>query len=365
MGLAEIAVLVSLNVAVSMLIKPYAGHIADRMGFKRGAVIAIIARSVVTLLFAFTGIMWQLFALQTARGFAKSLRDPAMSALIAEHAGERRIASAFAWYKTATSAAGALGKALAGVLLTLTASSFPFVFGVAFLFSILPIVAVARYVPATPHIPAKATTSGTSAVAAALPAGWSRLWPAMGFGFLVSGTANMLRGLFPILAVEYGGLTPAETGIVYLVATATTLATGPIFGWLADNLSRRLVLMARSIANVAASAVYLAFPSFPGFAAGKAVDEAGKAAFNPAWGSLMTEISGTDRARRGRIMGWLDAADDAGAIAGPILAGLLWTAGGVGVLLTARIGLAIAAEVYAVLLLSKATTAAVSDNPQS
>ncbi|MBY5838807.1 hypothetical protein J3P71_35495 (plasmid) [Rhizobium leguminosarum] len=71
----------------------------------------------------------------------------------------------------------------------------------------------------------------------------------------------------------------------------------------------------------------------------------------------MAEISGDDRAWRGRIMGWLDTADDAGAIAGPILAGLLWTAWGVGALLTIRMGLAIVAEIYAVLLLSRATPA--------
>ncbi len=94
----------------------------------------------------------------------------------------------------------------------------------------------------------------------------------------------------------------------------------------------------------------LAFPTLAGFPVGRAVDEAGKAAFNPAWGSLMAEISGRDRARRGRIMGWLDAADDAGAFAGPLLAGLLWSALGVGALLAVRIGLAVATEAYAVLL---------------
>ena len=152
-------------------------------------------------------------------------------------------------------------------------------------------------------------------------------------------------------AVEHGGLSEAQTGLLYLVATAVTLVAGPTFGWLADNVSRKLVLMTRGMANITASALYLAFPTFPGFVAGKAVDEAGKAAFNPAWGSLMTEISGQDRARRGRIMGLLDTADDAGSIAGPILASLLWSAWGVGALLTVRIGLAIVTELYAVVFL--------------
>ena len=354
MGLTEIAILISVNTAVAMLLKPYSGHIADRLGYKRGALVAIAGRSLLTGVFAVAGATWQLFALQTARGFAKSLRDPSIAALIAVHGGKRTIASAFAWYKTATSAAGALGKALAGVLLTLTASNFPQVFLAAFVFSLLPIIAMARYLPKTAPrrmAAAAAPASGEAAKPADGRTRAPRLWPVMGFGFLVSGTANMLRSLFPILAVEHGGLTEAQTGLLYLVATAVTLVAGPTFGWLADNVSRKLVLMTRSMANITASALYLAFPTFTGFVAGKAVDEAGKSAFNPAWGSLMTEISGQDRARRGRIMGLLDTADDAGSIAGPILASLLWSAWGVGALLTVRIGLAIVTELYAVVFL--------------
>lgn len=353
MGLTEIAVLAALNTAISMLIKPYAGHIADEIGFKRGAVISIAARSLLTLLFAFTGVVWQLYVLQMARGFAKSLRDPSIGALIAEHGGKKRIASAFAWYKTATSAAGALGKALAGLLLTLTASSFPQVFVVAFLLSVLPLIAIAIFVPPPPAAHGKKTGAAApepAASRAVIPG----LWRAMGFGLLVSSTANMLRSLFPILAIEYGGLTAAEIGIVYLIATAVTLVSGPVFGWLADNVSLKLVLMTRSVANIAASAVYWAIPTLTGFTVGKAVDEAGKAAFNPAWGALMAEISGYDKTRRGRIMGWLDAADDAGSVAGPIMASLLWTAWGVGALMAFRIGLAIVTEIYAVVLLHRA-----------
>ena len=110
MDLTTIAILITVNTVVSMALKPYAGRLADRLGHKIGAVVAIAARSMLALLFAFTGAVWQLFALQTARGFAKSLRDPAIESLVVEHGGKRSVASAFAWYKTATSAAGSVGK---------------------------------------------------------------------------------------------------------------------------------------------------------------------------------------------------------------------------------------------------------------
>jgi hypothetical protein len=47
--------------------------------------------------------------------------------------------------------------------------------------------------------------------------------------------------------------------------------------------------------------IYLVAPSLAGFAAGRVVDDAGKAAFRPAWGALMGEASSFDRRRRARL----------------------------------------------------------------
>jgi MFS family permease len=361
MGLAEIAVLISANTLVSMLLKPHAGRLADRLGHKAGAVASIAARSLLTLAFAAATLPWQLFALQGGRGLAKSLRDPSIKALIAEHGGKGRIASAFAWYKTATSAAGALGKALAGLLITLTAAAYGWVFLAAFALSVLPLLAVAVFVPragagagAAPAPEAEAAPAAGGEEPGTLGLARS-LWPALGFGFLVSGTAQMLRGLFPILAVEYGGLSEAETGLVLLGATVVTLVAGPLFGRLADRGHRRLVLSLRGVANVASSLIYLLAPGLAGFAAAKAVDEAGKAAFHPAWGSLAAELAGRHPGRRGAVMGWLSASDDAGSVAGPILAGLVWGGFGVGALLGLRVALAVLTEIYAATVLPRAT----------
>jgi MFS family permease len=154
-----------------------------------------------------------------------------------------------------------------------------------------------------------------------------RLLPFMGVGFLISSTAYMLANLFPVFAVEYGGLTTAQTGLIYLIAPAVVL-TGPVFGWLSDNVSRKLVLSVRSVANVGSSAVYLLAPSFAGVAVGRLVDDMGKAAFRPAWGAMMAEVAGFDRRTRARTMGSMSAGEDAGEIAGPILAGFLWSTWG-------------------------------------
>jgi MFS family permease len=162
LSLTEIGFLTSLNLVVALALKASMGWAADRFGLKRSFAVAIGLRSLVALLLAFAVVPWQLFALRTVHGMSKAIRDPAANALIAEHGGKQAVASAFAWYQTSKSLAGALGKTLAGVLLTLTASNFSVVFIVAFLLSALPLYVVARYVKEAANQPAGAPIPTTA-----------------------------------------------------------------------------------------------------------------------------------------------------------------------------------------------------------
>jgi MFS family permease len=341
LSLTEIGILLSFNLMVAIALKPVMGALADRIGMKPSFTAAIGIRSAVSLLLAFATFPWQLFAIRGMHGVSIAVRDPAANVLLAEVGGKQAVASAFAWYQTAKSVAGAVGKASAGVLLVLTASNFTLVFLIAFVLSALPILVVARFV----------REPAPDAVAEQEPVD-TRAPPVLrfaGLGFLISGTAYMLANLFPIFAVEYAGLNEAQTGLIYLVSIVAMLAS-PFFGWLSDNVSRRLVLSLRGAANVLSSVVYLVAPNFAGMAIGRAVDDLGKAAFRPAWGALMAHVAGFDRRRRARTMGSLSAGEDAGEVAGPILAGFLWSTWGVPVLLGVRIALAAATELYAIVL---------------
>jgi MFS family permease len=356
LSLTAIGFLLSLNLVVALALKPLMGAAADRFGRKLSFTVAIALRSLVSLLLVFATLPWHLFATRTLHGFSMSMRDPAANALIAEHGGKKAIASAFAWYQTAKSVAGALGKTAAGLLLALSASNFALVFGVAFVLSALPIVLVARYVQDADGAPVELDATG---VAVPLDEETARREPAVGgrpplfrfagLGFLITGTAYMLANLFPVLAVEYAGLTEAQAGLIYSLAALVVLA-GPAFGWLSDHVSRKLVLSFRSVANVGSSVAYLVAPNFAGMAGGRLLDDLGKAAFRPAWGALMAHVSSFDRRRRARTMGYLSAGEDAGEAVGPVVAGFLWSTWGVTVLLVVRIAAAVAAEVYTLLL---------------
>jgi MFS family permease len=228
---------------VAIALKPLMGSLADRFGLKPGLQAAIGLRSLVSLLLAFAALPWQLFAIRGLHGVSISLRDPSVNALIAEHGGKRAIASAFAWYQTAKSVAGAIGKASAGILLTLTASNFSVLFLVAFVLSVLPVVVVARWVR-EPAADVERTLAELEVSADRVETEHPQPRPPIarfaGLGFLTSGTAYMLANLFPIFAVEYAGLTEAETGLIYTISIVVVLS-GPVFGWLSDHVSHKLV----------------------------------------------------------------------------------------------------------------------------
>ncbi|MFN8454154.1 MAG: MFS transporter [Anaerolineae bacterium] len=307
LSLTEIGLLASLNTIIAIALKPVTGWAADRFGLKRIFIIAISLRSLVAILLAFAGAPWQLYSIRTAHGLATSLRDPSSNALIAENGGKQAVASAFAWYQTAKSVAGSLGKAFAGLLLALTAANYPLVFLAAFLLSVLPLIVVLLYVKESDRLPEATKTPAAPVIAPAPPQTrgranlldrWQAVMPFIGFGFLVSTTAEMMTGLFPILATDYAGLTEAQAGLIFSISTLTIMVAGPVFGWISDNVSRKFVLAVRSIFNTLSSLIFLFAPSFIGMTIGKIADDVGKSAFRPAWGSLMTHVSGLPEAAR-------------------------------------------------------------------
>lgn len=371
LSVAEIGFLISVNFAVAMLLKPMMGRLADRRGFKRCLVFALAARSLVSLLFALAWLPWQLYAIRIGQGASRSLRDPAIHAIIAERSAKDALATSFAWYGTVKSIAGKLGYGLAGILLAATTQDFALVFTVSAVLSLIAIFVVWRFVPASKENLAASSPQAIENTDQAeeeplddsstrdRPENQAedqassvkpRLWPIMMLGFLMSGSAKMIGGLFPLLAVEYGGLTEAQTGSIYLLGAVVILIAGPGFGLLSDRVSRRLVLLIRSIANVASSVVFMVAPNLAGMVGGYLIDETGKAAFRPAWGALMAENSDLDRRNRAYIMAKLSLGEEAGAVMGPLFASLVWNTWGVIAMLAARIVLAVVSEIYAIVV---------------
>ena len=349
MNLAETGALLALTGIVKVALKPAAGWLADRIGAKRGLVGALVLRSVVSFLFAFAGVPWQLYSIRTIHGLSTSVRDPAVNALIAEHGDEKAMGSAFAWYFTAKSLANSLGKAVAGALLTLTASNFTAVFLVTWGISSLTLPVVMLFVPGSKRKLEVAEQRSVEPGVARVPERSlsARVVPVVGLGFLISVTASMIDRFYPILATEYAGMTEAQAGVVYLASSVVSLVAGPFIGWVSDRFGRKPAVALRSAANAGSSLLYMLVPNNVGFTVGKLLDDGGKAGFRPAWGALKADVTSLNRRQRAQMMGWMDIGDDAGDVVGPVGGGLLWDAWGIVGLLVTRIVLACVTEAYA------------------
>lgn len=349
LSLVEVGLLLSLSTLVALVLKPWSGRLVDRWGLRRGLLLALALRSVLSLGYLAAVAPAQLFAVRGAHGAADAVRDPAVHALLAEHADRRAVATTFGWYQTAKSTAGSLGKGFAGLLIGLS-DGYGAVFVVAFVLSLLPTLAVLALVPPASARPADRPVPAPADAGAGRPPGVAAY---AGLGFLVSGTSSLLGSMFPVLAVEYAGLSPAQVGLLYLLTPALAL-TGPLWGRASDRASDRgrhsAVLSVRSGLNAGSALVLLVAPTLVGVWLARALDDLGKAAYRPVWGSMMAEVSGRDPATRARAMGRLTAGEDAGDVVAPVVAGLLWSIGGPVVLLLARVGLALVTEVYAAVL---------------
>jgi MFS family permease len=351
LGLAEVGLLVGLHSAVGIALKPAMGWVTDRIGARRALVLAVALRSVVSLLLAFAGAGWQLYGIRALHGLSQALRDPAAGVLLAGGA-EKKVASRFAWYQSAKSAGGSLGKGLAGLLLAAAGARYPAVFFAAFALSSLPLLVVVLFVrePEGEAREAPMASPAAPLQVASAPAAPARVLPYAGLGFLVAGTGEMLSQLFPVIAVEHAGLTTAQAGAIYLGASVLSVVGGPIFGWLSDRAGPRPVLLVRGATNILSSVAYGLAPSLAGIAFARCADDLGKAAFRPAWGAIMAGLARQDRATRARTMSWLGMGEDLGEVVGPMLAGLIWGAFGLPAVAAARVALALASEAYALLV---------------
>ncbi len=343
MSLELIGVLLATNTAVSVLLKPLAGMLIDRIGVRAAYIVAVALRTGVVLSLVVASSPVHLFLARGLHGVSIALRDPSSSTVLAALGGKKAVAQRFAWYQTAKTVAGSAGNFAAGMLITLVARDYGVVFAVSALLSGLPMALVLTRLrgpqvrdlvvpreekpPAMPHELKRA------------------LLPYAFLGLSMNGTAYLMANLLPVLVVSYMGLSEAAASSLYAF-TAVVSLSGPLWGWLADRVNLKLVLGVRAIGNVFSSLIWLLVPTYAGMAAGKIADDVGKAAFRPAWGAVMAKVAALDPARRSQTLAMMSTAEDAGELGAPIVAGLIWSSFGVPAVLVLRAVAGVATEVY-------------------
>lgn len=363
-SLTEIGILVSLRTVVALLLKPLVGALADRSGVRTvylaGSIGRVLAVAALLVVDTFAGLL----AVRVLQGASAAGRDVGSLSVIARDA-ESRVGSAYSWYSTAKHVGGVTGAAVAGVTLTAASDSYDTLFLIVLGLALLPLAMAwigLKEEPETvePMVGPLAPAEPGPGWRERLAGGWTLAKEISGPGsvaMLVTTSAYMVHGIFPVLATEYGGLTAAETGLIYTISAAAFLVAGPTFGWLVDRRGSSLGVAWRAIANIGSSVLYLVSPGFTGIAVARVVDDSGKAAFRPAWAVTASRVAAADPARRGSRLGALDSAQGIGEVVGPLLAGFLWQTGGIYLLFGVRIGIAAVAELAALRVFRRGGTA--------
>jgi MFS family permease len=397
LSLAQIGVLISLRAIAELLCKPVAGWLSDRRGIRTVYLFGAFGRVMGAAGLLIAGELVGLMVVRLLLGISGAGRDVASLGVIARDA-ETRVGTAYGWYSSAKHVGGIAGAGVAGLLLA-AGGGFQPLFVTILVLSVLPMAAAwvgLREVSSAPsgdridgtpasrdlaarrrrpaHPPSRgwgvtvvidvvqrpasalsrAPSESADRITRRIPAatGLAPVFqelsgPAL-VGLLVATSAQMVHGIFPILATEYAGLSEVQAGLIYSLSAAIFLVAGPACGWLVDRYGRVIGIAWRSAANVGSSLVYLASPSFAGLAAARSIDDSGKAAFRPAWASTISDLAAKDPSRRGQRLGALDASQNIGEALGPALAGFLWQSGGIFALFAIRILIAVAAEVAAI-----------------
>ncbi len=352
MAISEIGLMYAFRSATIILVKPVMGWAADRSGRKRTLVAAAALRCLVGFLFALAMRPWHLYVLGILHGMMTAARDPSASALIAEHGEKKTMASAFAWNTTARELGRSLGYTAAGVMLQAT-GNYRLLFTIAGITSCAALATVTRFVRNDRAEECKPTAEVVVRFPNRRGALYRGLIPYATFGLMVAGTAEMMRGLFPIIATQYAHLTEGQAGMAASASILAILVAGPAFAWLSDHVNRKVALATRSFANIFSSLMYIFIPTFGGFLVARMMDDTGKTAFRPTWGAILAEISDAEPARRARTMSFVDTASTLGEALAPLGAGLLITGCGVPAMLGVRVALAAVTELQAIHLFKK------------
>lgn len=345
-SLTQIGALIGAKALIEPAVKPWIGRVVDARGPRLGYLAAVIVRFLASALLLVATTPLTLFGVRLLQGAASAARDPASIGVIAATT-RTRLGRTFSLSIGAKDLGNICAGAAAGLVLGAT-GSFTVLWSIVAGLALVPPLIVWLWVPAELRLnaaqPTPAPHGPRRRPSVPLVLRDRRLRGLATFGLLAGATAHMTHGMFQVLAVTVAGVSPTELGLIYTASALVLLVVGPLAGWLADRRGPGPLSGARGIANAASSLIYLLAPGFGGLLAGRLVDDAGKAAFRPTWGSLIAAASHRHPGRGGRVIAGLDTSLSVGEALGPLLAALLWDWWGLAAFLGTRIVLGVGTE---------------------
>jgi MFS family permease len=157
--------------------------------------------------------------------------------------------------------------------------------------------------------------------------------------------------LYPFYALLFAdtGLDDGSISVLLALWSATAVLAEVPSGALADRWSRRGALVLAGVLQAAGYLLWLAFPSFPGFAAGLVVWGLGGALVSGAFEALLHEglTAAGAGGQFGRVYGWVNAVDLLVQVPTALVATVLFASGGFPLVGWVSIGTCLGAAVLA------------------
>jgi len=317
-GAADLGAVVAAFGLGRLLMDLPAGMLAQRVDQRRLLVVAVLAVAVATLLTGAVTSVGQLVAARFVTGLAGGVAITTGQALLT-HSDPDRLARTMGALQTYQLAGGALGPVIGGLLVGIDAR-LPFAVGGAVLL-VLAVLGAVRRVPRWQPVTYPPVPNGAPA---------PRLWTAglvsvsvVGFSIFFVRFGGQ-QYLFPVLAYERAGLTPAQLGLAIAVTTIASLALVGVAAKLTDRWGRRRVVVLSTALLGVVTLGFLGSASAPVFLAALVLTGVATAFTGPATGAYLADAVAPQK--RGMAVGVYRTCGDAATLVGPLVLGWMLAA---------------------------------------
>ena len=322
-SVAAAATVISAFALMRVVFAMPAGRLVDRFGSRRvmAAGIAVVAAS--SILAGLSQSFAQLLVLRGVGGLGSAMFSVSAQALLLGSVPASQRGRASGLYTGGFLLGGITGPALGGVVAAWSLRAPFFLYGGLLL--VPAVIAAAAFGPAARPATGRAAATTRESLAVLAGALRSRAYRAVAAVNFADGFAVLgVRGAIIPLFVRDSLHRPATwTGIGFLVFAALNGAALFPAGRVADTLGRRPVMVAGCAISAAGLLLLAVLPGLWAYLAALAVAGAGSGLLDVAPSAMLGDLLSAQARQDGILVAFYQMAGDAGAVTGPVVAGLL------------------------------------------
>ena len=300
-----------------------AGRLMDRFGSRRVMAIGIAVVAGSSVLAGFSRSFAQLLVLRGVGGLGSAMFSVSAQALLLASVPSGQRGRASGLYTGGFLLGGITGPALGGVIAAWSLRAPFFLYGA--LLVVPGVIAAVALGPVARPVAPRAAASARKSLAVLGGALRSRAYRAVAAVNFADGFAVLgIRGAIIPLFVRDSLHRPATwTGIGFLVFAVLNGAALLPAGRVADTLGRRPVMVAGCAISAAGLLLLAVLPGLGAYLGALAVAGAGSGLLDVAPAAMLGDLLSTQASQGGILIAFFQMAGDAGAVAGPVVAGLL------------------------------------------